>query len=468
MKSLKENILSSLNLIKQSIRGDESNILEGNLNRAIILLAIPMMLEMLMESLFALVDIFFVSKIGVNAVAAVGLTESLMTLIYSVAVGLSMGTTAMVARRVGENNLSGAAVAGAQALYISFFVSFITGLAGLIYAEELLKLMGASDAVISEGIGYTKIVISANFIVMLLFLINAIFRGAGDAALAMRALWISNSINIILDPLMIFGIGPFPEMGVEGAAIATVIGRSVGVAYQCYHLFSSKGVIKFHKENIYVNTKVIKKLLVLSAGGTAQFLIGSASWIFLMRIMSTFGSIALAGYTIAIRIVVFTLLPAWGISNAASTMVGQNLGAAQPERAEKSVWRTGFFNMIYMGSVMIIYLLFAEPIVRFFTSDINVIRHATQCLIIFSLGYLFYAFGMVIVQSFNGSGDTRTPTIINFFIFWTFQIPLAYLLAIYWDYGPQGVYWAIPIAESTLTIISYFIFKRGKWKLIKI
>ncbi len=468
MLSLKKNISSWWNILRLALKGGEANILDGSIDRAIVLLAIPMMLEMIMESLFAVVDIFFVSKIGVNAIAVVGITESMLTIIYSLGIGLSMGATAMVARRVGEKDTKGAAVAGVQALYLAVIVSVLIGIPGIIFSEDLLRLMGASENVIREGSGFTKLMLGFNLIIMLLFLINGIFRGAGDATIAMRTLWLSNGINIILDPMFIFGIGPFPELGVEGAAVATIIGRGSGVCYQVYHLFKGKGLIKIHNENWQFKSDIIIKLIKVSAGGTGQFIIASASWIFLMRIISHFGSTALAGYTIAIRVIIFTLLPAWGISNAAATMVGQNLGAAQPDRAEKSVWRTGLFNMIYMGSVMIIYLIFAESIIRFFTSDELVITYATKCLTTLSLGYLFYAFGMVIIQSFNGAGDTKTPTIINFFVFWTFQIPLAYILSISFSLGPSGAFYAILIAESILTITCFLIFRKGKWKLVKI
>jgi putative MATE family efflux protein len=455
-------------LLKRSIKGEDLNLLDGNLNTSIILLAIPMMLEMLMESLFAVVDIFFVSRIGVDAVAVVGLTESLLTIIYSLGIGLSMGATAMVARRVGEQKKDKAAIAGMQAIYLAVIVSVVIGIIGVIFSEELLYLMGASVSVIEGGSAFTKWMLGGNIIIMLLFLINGIFRGAGDAALAMRSLWLANGINILLDPIFIFGLGPIPALGVEGAAIATVTGRSCGVIYQLYHLFKGKGLIKIHRENFQFRWSIVKQLIKISAGGTGQFLIGSASWIFLMRLISGYGSTALAGYTIAIRVVIFTLLPAWGISNSASTMVGQNLGAGQPERAEAAVWRTGIINSGYMGIIMVIYLVFAEQIITFFTFEQDVIAIATSCLMIFSAGYIFYAFGMVITQSFNGSGDTKTPTILNFFIFWTFQIPLAYLLSKSFPLNPEGVFWAVPVSESILTIVAFLIFRKGKWKTVSV
>ena len=468
MNTLFKKLYSVWNLFRLALVGDETNILSGNINRAILLLAIPMTLEMAMESLFAVVDIYFVSKIGINAIAAVGLTESMITITYSLGWGLSMGTTAMVSRRIGEKNSKGASISAVQAIYIGILISVPMMIAGIFFSEDLLKLMGASTAIIEDGAGYTKLLFSSNIIIILIFVINGVFRGAGDAALAMRALWISNGFNIVLDPMLIFGIGPFPEMGIEGAATATIIGRSIGVCYQLYHLFKSKGIIKIHKENLHLNLNIIIRLVKLSAGVTAQFIIGSASWIFLMRIISTFGSTALAGYTVAVRIIIFSILPAWGISNAAATMVGQNLGAKQPERAEKSVWRTGFFNVIFMGSVMVIYLVYANNLAAFFTDDKGVIASAAECLYIFSLGYMFYAMGMVLVQAFNGAGDTITPTIMHFFVFWLFQLPCAYLLAIGFSIGTTGVYWAIVISETIFTIVGYFLFKKGRWKSVKV
>jgi len=455
-------------LIKRAVLGEQANITHGSIDRAIVLLAVPMILELSMESLFAVVDIFFVSRIGVDAVAVVGLTESMLTIVYSIGWGVAMGATAVVARRVGENNIDAARVASVQAIYVGIAVSLIIGIIGLIFSEDLLRLMGASEEVVQEGKGFTKWMLGGNISIMLIFLINGIFRGAGDAALAMRSLWIANGINLVLDPLLIFGIGPFPEMGVEGAAIATNIGRATGVLFQLYHLFAGKGKIKIHAGNWRFNFNVVKNLIRVSAGGTGQFIIASSSWIFLMRIMSTFGSVALAGYTIAIRIIIFTILPAWGMSNAAATMVGQNLGAGQPERAEKSVWRIGFFNMIFMMMVMVIFILLSKSIISFFTSDAEVIKYAAGCLTIISFGYIFFSYGMILAQSFNGAGDTRTPTILNFFGFWVVQIPLAYFLAITLLAGPPGVFWAIVISESVLTVAAWIIFKKGKWKLVKV
>lgn len=468
MNFILKKISSAWNLLRLGIAGEDANILTGNIDRAIILLAIPMTLEMVMESLFAVVDIFFVSKIGVNAIAAVGLTESLMTITYSLGWGLALGTTAMIARRVGEKDKDGASVAAVQSIYLAFIIAVPIMIAGLLFSADLLRMMGASEMIIVEGAGYTRLIFGSNIIVILLFLINGIFRGAGDAALAMRSLWIANSINIILDPMFIFGIGPFPEWGIEGAAIATVIGRAVGICYQVYHLAKGRGIVKIHSGNWQYKNDIVVRLVRLSSGVTAQFIIGSASWIFLMRIMSTFGSVALAGYTIAIRIIIFTILPAWGFSNAAATMVGQNLGALQPERAEKSVWRTGFFNAIFMGIVMIVFLFFSDDIADFFTDEKEVVESAAQCLNIFSLGYFSYAFGMVLVQAFNGAGDTRTPTIMNLIIYWLMQIPLAYLLSVQLSLGAPGVYWTVVICETLFSIAGYFLFKKGKWKTIKV
>ncbi|MEO5570144.1 MAG: MATE family efflux transporter [Bacteroidia bacterium] len=461
-------LVSILKLIGQGIRGVQADITGGSIDRAIILLSIPMILEMAMESLFAVVDIFFVSKIGIDAVAVVGLTESILTIVYSLGWGLAMGATAIIARRVGEKNNEAAAVTAVQAIYIALFVSSLISITGIFFSENILHFMGASSEVIQQGKGFTKIMLTGNFVIMFIFLINGIFRGAGNAALAMRSLWLANVINIVLDPLFIFGVGPFPELGLEGAAVTTTIGRTAGVIYQLYHLFKGKGIIKIDADNWKTDWTIIKSLINVSAGSTAQFIIASASWIFLMRIMAHFGSIALAGYTIAIRVIIFTILPAWGMANAAATMVGQNLGAKQPDRAEKSVWRAGFFNMIFMFFVMVIFLLFAKPIVSFFTDETEVIHYAAQCLTIVSVGYIFFSYGMIVAQSFNGAGDTRTPTILNFFAFWCIQIPLAYLLAITLGFGPTGLFSSLVISETLLTIAGILIFKRGKWKEVKI
>lgn len=457
-----------LRLLKQALKGEEQHYTSGSIDKAIFLLSIPMILEMSMESLFAIVDAFFVSRLGVDALATVSLTESVLTLVYALAIGLSMGATAMVARRVGEGNVAEAARSGVQAIYLATGISVFISVVGLFFAEDILAIMGASQSVIDTGVGYTRWMLGGNLTIMLIFLINAIFRGAGDASLAMRVLVLSNLLNIILDPILIFGWGPVPTMGVEGAAIATTIGRGIGVVYQLVHLLYGKGQIKIHSKNLPLDVGLIGRLIKVSAGGTGQFIIASASWIFLVRIVSTFGSEALAGYTIAIRILMFAILPAWGMANASATLVGQNLGAGQPERAERSVWRTGFFNMVFMVFITITFLTMARPIVEFFTTDAVALQNAMQCLQVVALGYVFYAYGMVVTQSFNGAGDTRTPTLLNFVAFWMFQIPLAYALAIVFELGPMGVYVAIVVAESLLAVAGILIFRRGKWKTVKI
>ncbi len=460
--------VSIFRLFKQALKGEEQSYTSGSIDKAIFMLSIPMILEMSMESLFAVVDAFYVSRLGVDALATVSLTESVLTLVYSLAIGLSMGATAMVARRVGEGDIPAAAKAGVQAIYLAIGISIAISIVGLFFSENILALMGASESVIASGSGYTRWMLGGNITVMLIFLINAIFRGAGDASLAMRVLILSNALNIILDPIFIFGFGPIPAFGVEGAAIATTIGRGIGVAYQVSHLVYGKGLIKIHRQNLPIDFGLIGRLIKVSAGGTGQFIIASASWIFLVRIVSTFGSEALAGYTIAIRVIVFAILPAWGMANAAATLVGQNLGAGQPERAEQSVWRTGFFNMLFMAFITVTFMTLAKPIVELFTTESVVLANATQCLQIVAIGYIFYAYGMVVAQSFNGAGDTRTPTILNFFAFWMFQIPLAYVLAIILNMGPKGVYVAIVVAESALAVVGILIFRRGKWKTVKI
>jgi putative MATE family efflux protein len=460
---------SIFSLFKQAIRGDEQNFTEGSINRAIFMLSVPMILEMAMESLFAVVDIFFVSKLNnSDAVAAVGLTEVMLTIVYSIAIGLSMGATAMVARRIGEKDKPGAAVAAVQSIYIGLGLAAVFSIVGFIFYKDLLKLVGASQAIIEVGSGFTRLMLAGNFTVMLLFLVNAIFRGAGNAAVAMRSLWIANLVNMTLDPLFIFGFGSFEGYGVEGAAIATNIGRGVGVLYQLYYLMGEKGIIKIDRSNLKFDWEIIKKLLIVSIGGTGQFLIGSASWIFLVKLIAGFGSAALAGYTIAIRIIMFTLLPSWGMANASATLVGQNLGANKPDRAEKSVWKAGLLNMIFLGGVSLIFFFASGPILGFFTQDAEVIRYGTRCLQIVAFGYIFYGYGMVIAQSFNGAGDTKTPTLLNLFGFWFFQIPVAYLLALKMDLGPTGVFMAIALAESAMAIAGIIIFRKGKWKAVKI
>lgn len=457
-----------LKIIWEAVQGKEKNYTSGSINRAIILLSIPMILEMLMEALFAVVDVFFVSKVSVNAVATVGLTESVITLVYSIAIGLSMATTAMVSRRIGEGDPERASEAAVQSMIIAVSFSLILSVAGVFFARDILSLMGGSNSLIEEGIWYTRLIFGGNIVIMLLFLLNAIFRGAGDAAIAMRALWIANILNIILDPCFIFGWGPFPEMGVTGAAVATNLGRGVGVLYQLYMLFKGKVIVKIARRHVVVVWGVIRRLLVVSIGGMGQYIIASASWIFLMRIIAEFGETALAGYTISIRMLIFAILPAWGMANAAATLVGQNLGANQPDRAETSVWRSAFLTMVFLLIVSVVYFLFAEPMVRFFHSDPDVVRYGVASLKIICLGYVFFAYGMVISQAFNGAGDTSTPTWLNFICFWLLQIPLAYVLGVSLKIGPNGVFWAVAISESILALMCIYVFRLGKWKLVKI
>lgn len=467
--SASTKVSSFFRLFKQAIKGDQQDYTTGSIDKAILLLSIPMVLEMAMESVFAVVDVYFVSRLNDNdAVATIGLTESLLTLIYSLAMGMSMGATAMVARRVGERDIKAAEIAAAQAIFVGLALTFVISITGIFFSTDLLRLMGASEHLIEKNAGYTRWMLSGNITIMMIFLINGIFRGAGNASIAMRSLILANTLNIILDPIFIFGFGPVPGFGVEGAAIATNIGRGIGVIYQVYHLQKGRGIIKLHRENFLIQWDIIARLIKVSAGATGQFLIGSASWVFLVRIMSDFGSAALAGYTIGIRVIIFAILPAWGMANAAATLVGQNLGAGHPERAEKSVWRAAFLNMVFLAIVTVVFFTLAGPILRLFTTDENVLSYGIQCLQIVSLGYIFYAYGMVVSQSFNGAGDTRTPTIISLLGFWVFQIPLAYTLAKHLAFGPIGVYSAISIAESLMAIVGILIFRKGNWKAVKI
>ena len=453
---------------KIAVTGKEQEFTSGSIRRAVFMLSVPMILEMMMESVFAVVDIYYVSKVSVNAVATIGLTESIVTLVYAVAIGLSMAATAVVARRVGEKDLKGASQAAIQAIFLGIAVATIVSIIGILYPKEILNLMGAEPDLIEEGYGYTKVLLGGNVTIMLLFLINAIFRGAGDASVAMWALVLSNGLNIILDPIFIFGLGPIPAFGVEGAAIATTIGRGTAVVFQIVILFYGWSRIKITLKDLVLRAKVMYNLIKVSLGGIGQFLIGTSSWIFLMRIMSEFGSEVLAGYTIAIRVMMFTLMPAWGMSNAAATLVGQNLGAGQPQRAEDSVWKTGKYTAIFMAIVSIAYLLFAKTIISWFTIEPEVIKQGALCLQIIAVGYIFYAYGMVVIQSFNGSGDTKTPTYINFICFWLFQLPFAYLGAITFDLGPTGVFWAITLAEVLIAVIGVIWFRKGKWKETKV
>lgn len=454
--------------VRAALAGKEQDYTQAPLNRAIVLLAIPMVLEMCMESLFGIVDIFFVARLGTEATAAVGVTETLMTVLYAVAMGIALATTAMVARRTGEKDEDGASRAAVQAIILGIAAAVAVGVPAVWRAPELLQLMGADPAVVERGSGYTRLVTGSSISVMLLFLINAIFRGAGDAAIAMKVLWFANGLNLVLDPILIFGLGPVPAMGVAGAGLATLIGRSAGVAMQLFVLFGGKGRIALKPRHWQVDWPVLRRLSRVSSTGMLQFLIAHASWIALVRIIAISGAAALAGYAIAIRIVIFSLLPAWGLSNAAATLVGQNLGARRPDRAESSVWRTGVFNMVFLGLVGVALIVFPEPLVRLFAREPDVVMHAVNCLRIVSYGYAFYALGMVLVQAFNGAGDTITPTFINLGIYWALQLPLAWLLAIHYGWGAKGAFWAIPAAEGALTITGWLIFRRGKWKVQKI
>ena len=460
------NILS---LIRQSLNGELLDYTQGSIRKAVILLAIPMMLEMSMESVFAVVDIYFVSHLGKHAVSIVGLTESVITIVYSLAIGISMAATAMVARRIGEKNPEAATKAGMQSILVSLAITLAISIPGFIYAADILRLMGAEQAAIETGVNYTRIIMGGSMVIMLLFLINGIFRGAGDAMMAMKSLWLANICNIILCPLLISGLGPIPAFGLEGAAMATTIGRSIGVCYQLFHLFNGKRLVKFTVKLLKPDWSIIRTLIDISWPATLQFLIGSGSWIVLASLVVQTGhSDASAGYQIAIRIVLFFILPAWGMSNAAATLVGQNLGAGHPERAELSVIKTAKYNAIFMGVVSLIFLLFANGIISFFTKDVIVKQYAVNALRIVSAGYIFYGIGMVMANAFNGAGDTRTPTVINLFGFWFFQIPLAWLLSKTFQWGPTGVFVAIPIAETAIAIAAYILFKKGKWKLKKI
>lgn len=455
-------------LLKEAIAGKEIDLTQASIKKAIFLLAVPMILEMSMESIFALVDIFYVSQVSTNAVATIGLTESVITLVYALAVGLSMAATAIVARRIGEKDPEGAKRVTVQVIFLGILVSSIVSVIGILFPKEILGLMGGEQSLIDEGYRYTQILIGGNFTIVLLFLINAVYRGAGNASMAMWTLILSNGINIVLDPIFIFGWGPIPEYGVAGAAIATTIGRGTAVLFQLYILFYGSTRIRLALKDFVVNIGVMINLIRVSLGGIGQFIIGTSSWIFLMRIISEFGSEVLAGYTIAIRVIMFTMMPAWGLSNAAATLVGQNLGANQPERAETSVWKTAKYNAFFMVAVSVIYLLFAKSIIGWFSVDPEVLKYGALSLQIVTVAYFLFAYGMTVTMAFNGAGDTKTPTIINFFCFWVFQLPFAYFTSLVLDWGPIGVFVAIALAESLIAVIAIVWFKKGKWKMIKV
>ncbi len=454
--------------IREALRGSHQDYTTDKLNRAILLLAIPMVLEMVLESLFAVVDVFWVGRLGANAVATVGLTESLLSLVFAVGIGLAMSTTAMVARRIGEKDPEGAAVAGVQAIFLGLSISLLIGVPSFIFAPRLLGLMGASPEIVAIGSNYARIALGGCGAIVMLFLNNAIFRGAGDAAIAMRLLWVSNIINLFLDPCLIFGLGPFPKLGVTGAALATCTGRSIGVLYQFYRLLKGTERIRVLVRHIRIRFDVLWRLVRVSITGILQFAIAHTSWIGLVRIISFFGSSALAGYTVAIRILIFIILPSWGLSNAAATLVGQNLGAKHPDRAEKSVWRTGLYNVIFLGSIGVFFIFFATPAVKLFIQDPAVVPIAATALRILSYGNIGYAYAMVMLQAFNGAGDTITPTIVNFFGFWMFQIPLAWWLSFRVGMHEHGVFLAIVLSECSIAAASMLLFRRGRWKQQKI
>lgn len=464
----KERLRQIWNDIKESIAGTERDFTNTSIGRAIFILAAPMVLEMIMESVFAVVDIFFVSKLGADAVATVGLTESALTVIYAVGMGLSVATTAIVSRRIGEKNKKDAGLAAFQAIIAGTVISIFIALPGVFYARSFLRLMGASPEMVENGYMFPAIMFGGNIVIMLLFIINAVFRSSGDAAISMRVIWFANIINLILDPLLIFGIGPFPELGIMGAAVATTIGRGCAVGYQFYLLLKGNHRVKLYRESLKLKLNLIRNLLKISAGGILQNLIATSSWILLVRIIAVSGSEALAGYTIAIRIIIFLLLPAWGLSNAASTLVGQNLGAKQPEQAEKSVWVTSYVNMGFMGLMGLMLALYPDFFIQLFIQEPSVVEPGAMSLRIISMGFIFYAMGMVLMQGFNGSGDTITPTKINLICFWLLEIPLAYLLAISMEMGLAGASIAIVCAESMLALIAFFMFRKGRWKLKKV
>ena len=467
--TIKEKFSSFYKVVIASLKGAEHDYTQGSIPKAVILLAIPMMLEMSMESVFALVDIYFVSHLGKHATSTVGLTESVITIVYSLAIGMSMAATAMVARRVGEKNPEAAARSGAQAILLAVAFTVVLGIIGFMYAGEILALMGAEPDAIQVGVNYTRILMAGSVSIMLLFLINGIFRGAGDAMMAMKSLWLANICNIILCPVLIRGLGPIPAYGVAGAAMATTLGRTIGVLYQLYHLFKGGSSLRMRLSHFLPDLQLMKQVVNIALPGVLQFIIGSGSWIILASLVVNTGqSDASAGYQIAIRIVMFFILPAWGMSNAAATLVGQNLGAKKPDRAETSVKITAKYNTIFMLVVSLIFLGLAEPIVSFFTQEPIVAGYAVLALRIMASGYVFYGLGMVMMNAFNGAGDTKTPTYINIFGFWLFQIPMAYLLAKTLGWGPVGVFIAVPVSETMIAILAWFIFRKGQWKKVEV
>jgi len=466
---LKESLLHrSIRIFRESLNGEEQEYTKGNIDRAIVLLSIPMILEMAMESLFAVVDIFFVSKIGPEAIATVGITESVLTLVYAIAIGLSAAATAMVARRIGEGDREAAAKAGAQVILIAVVLSVLIAIPGYFYAEDILRVMAHDQSVSSTGHQFTRLLLTCNLPILLLWMLNGIFRGAGDAATAMRALWIANGVNIVLCPIFIFGFGPIPAMGVLGSGVATTIGRSAGVVYRLWNLFEVGKIVRLRWAMLRPKWDVIGTLLRVASGSTGQYMIASASWIFMVFILGQISKEVVAGYTIAIRVVIFCILPSWGMANAAATLVGQNLGAGFPDRAEKSAMRAGHFNMLFLAVIALVCLIAAPQLIGFFTETPEVVKAGSLALRIIAGGYVFYGWGMVLTQAINGAGDTFTPTLLNFIFFWVIETPLAWLLALEWNWGQEGVYWSIVIAESGMALAAVWLFKRGGWKLAKV
>jgi putative MATE family efflux protein len=454
--------------LREAVMGSSQDFTEGAIGRAIVLLAVPMVLEMCMESLFGVVDVFWVSRLGADAVATVGLTETALVLVFVIALGLSMGATALVARRIGEKDEQSAGLVAVQAIIIGLVVSATTAVLGYFFAPNLLHIMGGSDSVVKLGSGYTRMILSGSATIFLLFLINAVFRGAGDAAIAMRVLWIANLVNICLNPCLIFGLGPFPRLGVTGSAVGTTIGRGIGVLLQLWVLTSGRGRLSLHVTQLRVDLQVMWRLIRLSLNAMFQYMVQMASWIAMVRIIASFGSAATAAYTVAFKVIVFAILPSWGMSNAAATLVGQNLGAGKPSRAEGSVWRTGLYNMVFLGSLGLLFIIFAPQIIGLFTSDPMVAPLAVSALRLFSCGNVSYSYGMVITAAFNGAGDTATPTTLNLICFWLCQIPLAWALAFHSGIGLNGVYVAVVVSDSLLAVLGVLLFRRGKWKQVNV
>jgi putative MATE family efflux protein len=456
---------SWFDLVKEAVLGSKKDFTAISLDRAIFLLAVPMVLEMAMEALFAIVDTYFVAHLGADSTATVGITEAMLTMVYAIAVGMSMGATAVVARRTGEKDSEGAAQAAVQSIILGISISLLIFAVCFLFAPRFLAWMGASPSILHVGSTYCRIMLSGSGVIVMLFLINAVFRGAGDAAVAMRVLWLANAINLVLDPCLIRGLGPFPRLGVTGAAVSTTTGRSIGILFQLYLLWRARGRIKIRREHLRINFKVMANIMRVAGNGIFQFGVATASWMLMVRMIQSFGSAATAGYTVAVRIIYFSILPSWGLGSAAATLVGQNLGARQPERAEQSVWRAAFFNMIFLGALSLVFLAFAPQLIGIFSHDPAVIAIGAACLRIISACYVLFAYGMVIVQAFNGAGDTFTPTIINLVCYWIVQLPLAFFLSRRLEFGPNGVFWAILITELLLAGVSIFVFRLGRWKM---